>query len=180
MGYIDQNLISGEQVAYRSGLHWIVLIRAITVAAVLGLFGLLMLYLGGPARRLLPPGGSVPQPPGTASSDGLATAFLAIGVVALVIAAIYLLAAIVRRRSAEFAVTNKRIIFKTGVARRTTQEIFLNKVESVNVGEGLLGRTLNYGSIAIRGTGGSIEPFHKIAHAQEFRRQVQEQISRNP
>src|ERR1700733_4296592 len=108
MGYIDQNLISGEQVAYRSGLHWIVLVRAITVSVVLGLFGLLMLYLGGPARRQLPFRGTVPQAPGTASPDGLATAFLAIGIVALAIAAIYLLTAIVRRRSAEFAVTNKR------------------------------------------------------------------------
>jgi hypothetical protein len=44
----------------------------------------------------------------------------------------------------------------------------------------MLGRALNYGTINVRGTGGTLEPFHKIAHAQEFRRHVQEQISKNP
>jgi uncharacterized membrane protein YdbT with pleckstrin-like domain len=104
----------------------------------------------------------------------------AFGVIAIVVGVIGLLAAIVRRRGAEFAVTNKRVIFKTGVMRRSSEEIFLSKVESVTVNEGMLGRMLDYGTINVRGTGGTLEPFHKIAHAQEFRRHVQEQISNNP
>jgi uncharacterized membrane protein YdbT with pleckstrin-like domain len=163
MGYIEQNLVSGEQVAYRTGLHWIVLLRAIIVAVVLGFFGVVMLAEGS-------------QVNGTQSLQ-IVSSF---GVIAIVVGAIYLLAAIIRRRGAEFAVTNKRVIFKTGVMRRSSEEIFLNKVESVTVNEGMLGRALNYGTVNVRGTGGTLEPFHKIAHAQEFRRHVQEQISKNP
>ena len=163
MGYIEKNLISGEQVAYRTGLHWIVLLRAIIVAVVLGFFGVVMLAEGSQVKD--------------AQSRQVVSA---LGVVAIVIGAIGLLAAIIRRNGAEFAVTNKRVIFKTGVMRRSSEEIFLSKVESVTVNEGLLGRALDYGTINVRGTGGTLEPFHKIAHAQEFRRHVQEQISKNP
>jgi len=44
----------------------------------------------------------------------------------------------------------------------------------------IFGRIFGYGSIVLRGTGGSTEPFHKIARPLEFRRQVQEQIARLP
>jgi hypothetical protein len=36
---------------------------------------------------------------------------------------------------------------------------------------------LDYGTIIISGTGGSKEPFHKIAASMTFRRRVQDQIS---
>lgn len=163
MGYVDQNLISGEQVEYRGALHWIVLLRSMMVAAVFSIFGIVMLVQASQLRS--------PQSRQTVS---------VLGAIAILVGVADLLAAIVRRRSAEFAVTNKRVIFKTGVVRRVIQEMFLGKIESVSVDEGLMGRALNYGTISIRGTGGTIEPFHKIAHAQEFRRQVQEQISKNP
>lgn len=163
MGYIESNLIDGEQVAYRSGLHWIVLMRSIVVAAVLAALGVVMLAESGHVddlqyRRIV----------------------LIAGGAAIAVGAIDVLVAIIVRSGAEFAVTNKRVIFKTGLMRRRSEEIFLNKIESVNVGEGLLGRALNYGTINVRGTGGTLEPFHKIAHAQEFRRQIQDQISKNP
>jgi uncharacterized membrane protein YdbT with pleckstrin-like domain len=163
MGYVEQNLIGGEKVAYRSGLHWIVLLRSIVIAAVLGVLGVVMLAEGSQVKD-------------TQSTQVVS----ALGAVAIVVGGIYLLAAIIRRRGAEFAVTNKRVIFKTGVMRRSSEELFLNKVESITVNEGMLGRALNYGTINVRGTGGTLEPFHKIAHAQEFRRHVQEQISQNP
>src|SRR4029077_10547957 len=147
MGYVEQNLISGEEIAYRSGLHWIVLLRSMVVAALLGLLGVVMLVEGSQVKD--------------AQARQAVSAF---GVVAIVIGAIYLLAAMIRRHGAEFAVTNKRVIFKTGVMRRSSEELFLNKVESITVNEGMLGRALNYGTINVRGTGGTLEPFHKIAH----------------
>jgi hypothetical protein len=35
---------------------------------------------------------------------------------------------------------------------------------------------LGYGSVIVRGTGGTFETFGRIAHPNEFRRQVQQQI----
>ena len=59
---------------------------------------------------------------------------------------------------------------------RKSIEVLLPKVESIGVDESGLGRIFGYGSVIIRGTGGTFETLGKIAHPNEFRRQVQQQI----
>lgn len=78
------------------------------------------------------------------------------------------------RWSDEFVITNKRIICKTGIFSRRTVEMNLNKIESVNVDQGIMGRMLGYGTITIIGTGGTRESFPDIADAVEFRKRFQE------
>jgi len=74
----------------------------------------------------------------------------------------------------EFAVTNKRVIAKTGLISRKTIELNLNKIESVNVNQSILGRILSYGNIQINGTGGTKEILLNIKKPLEFRRKFQE------
>jgi hypothetical protein len=77
--------------------------------------------------------------------------------------------------SSEFAVTNRRIIAKWGVARtRHSVETNLDKVEAVIINQSFLGSRLNYGSIIVKGVGGSGEPFPSIANPMEFRGQILE------
>jgi uncharacterized membrane protein YdbT with pleckstrin-like domain len=78
------------------------------------------------------------------------------------------------RYSDEFAITNKRIIVKTGLISRKTLEMNLNKIESVNVDQSILGRMLGYGTIRIIGTGGTREEFPNISNPIEFRKKFQE------
>src|SRR5262249_43319724 len=56
--------------------------------------------------------------------------------------------------------------------RRHTVEMNMDKVESVDVDQSILGRMLNCGDITIRGTGVGIEPLHNIDAPLEFRNQV--------
>jgi len=98
------------------------------------------------------------------------------GFALLVLAGLCVLVGHLKRKSTEMAVTNKRILIKTGLLSRNTFELLLSKVESIGVQEGLMGRMLEYGSVVVRGTGGTPEPFSTIAHPLEFRRQVQQQI----
>jgi hypothetical protein len=65
---------------------------------------------------------------------------------------------------------------ESGVIRRLSIELLLNKIESIAVNQGLLGRALDYGTVVVRGTGGTAEPFTEVRYALEFRRQVQTQI----
>jgi uncharacterized membrane protein YdbT with pleckstrin-like domain len=53
----------------------------------------------------------------------------------------------------EIAVTDRRVIVKTGLIRRHTAEMNMDKVESVTVYQSVLGRLLGYGSVHVRGTG---------------------------
>ena len=74
----------------------------------------------------------------------------------------------------EFAITNKRVIVKTGLIRRRTVELNLTKIESVNVNQSVLGRILGFGSIQIVGTGGTRELFTNIRKPLRFRKKFQE------
>lgn len=80
-------------------------------------------------------------------------------------------------KSSEFGVTNRRVLVKVGIFGRRSLEILLPKVEGVGVQQGLLGRSLGYGTIIVSGTGGTKEPFKMIAKPLDFRRQVQQQIA---
>jgi uncharacterized membrane protein YdbT with pleckstrin-like domain len=75
-----------------------------------------------------------------------ATVFFVVPLLALVWVAIII-------KSTEMAVTNKRVIVKTGWIMRDTTELKLSKVESVNVSQGLSGRLFNYGTVTVNGTG---------------------------
>ncbi len=55
----------------------------------------------------------------------------------------------------EFAVTNRRVISKRGFVWRETEEMNMDKVETVDVSQTILGRILGYGTMRITGTGGT-------------------------
>ncbi|MDO8597339.1 MAG: PH domain-containing protein, partial [Sulfuricaulis sp.] len=73
-------------------------------------------------------------------------------------------------RTTELAVTNKRIISKSGVIQRTTMELSLDKIESIKVDQGIMGRILNFGLITISGTGGDKTPIESIADPLQFQK----------
>jgi uncharacterized membrane protein YdbT with pleckstrin-like domain len=154
MGYIEQNLMPGEQVIYRAKLHWIVFLSPI----ILGLVGVVILL------------------PGLANSDMQALGGCGGGIL-LLLAALSGVSAVISYTTSEFALTNKRVLVKVGFIRRHSLELLLTKVEGVGVDQGILGRMLGYGTIVVTGTGGTKEPFKNIVDPLEFRKRVQSQIS---
>jgi uncharacterized membrane protein YdbT with pleckstrin-like domain len=148
MSYVEKHLMPGEQIEYRANLHWLVFLLPI------------LLFI--PAVWLYFVGGNIAK---------FFALFLIVGVL------VTGLIAVIERRTSEFAVTNKRVLIKTGLIRRHSLETLLSKIESIGVAQSILGRILGFGTIVISGTGGSKEPFHKIADPMQFRRRVQEQIA---
>ena len=160
MAYIEKNLVPGEKVLYKTRLHWIVLIWPVVVGLVLGSTGLVFVIGGCEA-----------------SGKGNSYAgMIIVGLFFLVGAAILLAGGLIRNNSTEAAVSNKRVLIKTGFITRKSIEVLLLKIESIGVNESFVGRALGYGSVAIRGTGGTLETFGKIANPNEFRKQVQQQV----
>lgn len=93
-------------------------------------------------------------------------------------AAVSIGAGLIRKNSTEVAVSNRRVLIKTGLISRKTIEVTLSKVESVGVDESAFGRMLGYGDVIVRGTGGTSESFTRIANPEELSRQVQGQLGR--
>lgn len=74
----------------------------------------------------------------------------------------------------ECVVTSKRVIFKSGILFTNTIEMNLTKIESLSIQQSLLGKLLDYGTIQIRGTGGTIETFLNVNKPLEIRKKIQQ------
>lgn len=83
-----------------------------------------------------------------------------------------LLFAHAKRKTTEMAVTNRRVILKRGVLSCVTFEMPLSKVENVSIHQGLIGRVLNYGTVAIGGSGGTKAWISGIVSPAAFRHAV--------
>lgn len=164
MGYIENNLVPGEKVIYKTGYHWIVIFWSLFLSIFLDAAAIAALIYGLSA----------------ADKSENSKFFVIGGIAVLVLSSIILIQAVIRRRSTEVAVSNKRVLIKTGIVARKSIEVLLAKVESIGVEESAAGRMLGYGSVVVRGTGGTFETFHNISHPDEFRRQVQAQIGASP
>jgi len=166
MSYIESNLVPGETVMYQTRLHWIVMLGHIIVGCLLLILpGALLLYY------------ALSQ----ATVDSSSSHMMKVAGLALLIGGLFVMViGMVRRSATEMAVTNRRVVVKTGLASRKTIEMLLNKVESIEVIETTIGRMLGYGAIVVIGTGGTTEPFHNVAHPLQFRSQVQQQIEKLP
>lgn len=145
MSYIDRHLLPGEVVTFRTRLHWKIFVVPVTVSLVMVAVAV---WAFSANRRLwaIPP---------------------------VAIALILLLAAWIRRRSSEFAVTNKRVIIKLGVTTTRSMELLLSKIEGITVTQSLWGRMFGFGEIVVTGSGGTQEPFDGIQSPLDFRQAVQ-------
>ncbi|MDD4355643.1 MAG: PH domain-containing protein [Smithellaceae bacterium] len=76
--------------------------------------------------------------------------------------------------TSESAITNKRIMIKTGFISPNTFEMSHSKIESINVIQSVPGRILGYGTIVVMGTGSTRDPFVFIRDPLEFRRKFLE------
>ena len=81
-------------------------------------------------------------------------------------------------KTTEIAITNKRIIAKFGFISRSTIEINLPKVESVQVDQGVMGRMLDYGTIIVAGAGTPNLSIPGAADPLEFRKHFMEAADR--
>jgi hypothetical protein len=81
--------------------------------------------------------------------------------------------AILAVKTSELVITDRRVLIKVGFIQRQTFEMFISKIESVAVVQGMIGKMLDYGTVEIRGTGGSSQSFATIAAPLQFRDAIQ-------
>ncbi|MGJ4880702.1 MULTISPECIES: PH domain-containing protein [unclassified Bradyrhizobium] len=149
--YIDEILQPGEKVLYSTNAHWMFYLPAI--GAWIVVFGLLVL-----SRMTV--------------NDNLVLLCLATAAVIAIVALYWTVRAWFHRLTTETDVTNRRVVHKTGFIKRRTFEMALDKVESVDVNQTIMGRVLNYGDVTILGVGEGKETISTIAEPLAFRNAI--------
>jgi len=79
----------------------------------------------------------------------------------------------VRLRCIEQGLTNKRVVFKKGIISRSTEELKLKSVETVEIEQSVLGRLLGYGNVKVTGRGISDVVFRGIADPILVKKQIE-------
>lgn len=174
MGFIEENIMDGENVIYRAKLHWVIFLLPL-VFFVPFIFSILSFAFSA-SFSLSPPPAQARAAMGRVDID-LLTLVVQFAPMLLILTIITGVPSLINYKTSEFAVTNKRVLAKYGFIRRRSTEILLTKIEGVIIDQGILGRSLGYGSVIISGTGSLKNHFKKISNPLEFRKIVQNQIS---
>lgn len=148
--YVSSTLAKGERVVFQTGLHW----AAYIPSGIVILIGMLQLFSLATLKK---------------EEVG---ATIAISCILLLMG--FLLAGLtfLNIRFSEFAVTNRRVVMKTGLIRRKTIDLFLNKVDTVSASEGLIGRLLGYATVRVT-VAVERQKFKNVARPLEFVRFIQ-------
>ncbi len=146
MSFINANLLPGETVLFRTRLHWKVYVLPLCGTILLAAAAVWILTSTAPHLLALIPG---------------------------ILALLLLVGPWLRRRTSEFAVTNKRVVVKLGALNTRSLELLLPKVEAITVEQTLAGRMFGYGEIVVTGSGGTNERFEGIQAPLAFRQAVQ-------
>jgi len=149
--YIDEILQPGEKILYSTTVHWIFYTPGV-LAWVVAVVGWIM------ERR--------------SEASGVEVFWLAISVVAGLVAIYWTFFFFNDTATTETDVTSLRVVHKEGFIKRRTFEMNLDKVESVDVDQTILGRILSYGDVTIRGVGEGFETIKTIAHPLQFRNNI--------
>jgi uncharacterized membrane protein YdbT with pleckstrin-like domain len=90
-----------------------------------------------------------------------------------VIGVIYFLAEGIRILNTEIALTDRRLIMKTGFFTRRTSELELASVETVQLNQSFWGRLFGFGQLSVHGTGEALWKSPMIAAPLAFRRDIE-------
>jgi uncharacterized membrane protein YdbT with pleckstrin-like domain len=146
MNYIENNLQAGEEIKYVAKLHFFLFVQPLV-------FLLLGWWLYGSETGVLHYGGMF---------------LLLIGVVSLV-------QRLLVKIGSAYAVTNKRVVLKTGVISRKAVDLVLAKCEGLHIKQSVWGRIFGFGTITVT-TGGVTSSYPFIANPLAFRREINTQI----
>jgi Bacterial PH domain len=161
---IDSNLLSGEQIVFQTTKHWFAPIRASLIA--------ILMVLGAGVIRWLSPTGE-----GIVGSIGGLFDLVSTGL--LLVAIAWILYNVAVFLSANFGVTNMRVLRYEGIVRRRSSETLLSMLTDVQLTEPLLGRMLGFGNLRILTASGSagVDVFETVKAAAALRTAIEEQKS---
>ncbi len=157
-GYVRSILMPNEKVLATARIHWVIYMSP-TIFTLLGLIFTIVYFSGFPSTPSDSTAGIILFMPFCCIPSWL------IGLIGFIVT-------FLRKSTTEFALTNKRVIGKRGVIRRNSLELVLEKVESIRVDQGILGRILDYGTLVVTGSGGTDQLIPFIAEPMELKKTI--------
>lgn len=96
-----------------------------------------------------------------------------IAVIAAVLGVLLLAWQILRQWTTEIALTDRRLIFKTGLIARTARMLSVPKLTGATVHQSVSGRLLRYGSVEVEDVGNSAILINQVGDPRGFGRAIE-------
>ena len=152
MGRAKNYLSNKERIVYETHLHWVLFIESVSYLVIALLISAAAYKYGGEYAKLI---------------HYISLPFWLYGGVKVFLEWI-------QHASADFIITNSRVILKVGVLKRSSLSIPLTKIESIEIDQTLIGQLLGFGTIHITGTGTATSKFEYISSPGTFRQRIQQ------
>lgn len=151
MLYVQQSLGPKEELVHVGHFHWMYTVNAF-MSIVFGMLISLAVIAGGIIFKKMT-GVFPPDIPVTVAIPALPVYVKGMAFLMFVFGVYSFAIKMVHKATTEIAITDARLIYKTGVVARNVGEISIDRIEGVNVLQSILGRIFGYGRLAVRGMG---------------------------
>jgi uncharacterized membrane protein YdbT with pleckstrin-like domain len=148
MSYIDNNLLPGERIIFRTRKSKILFIWPLILAILSVMVSNYMMH-----------------------NTILKTVVFA----PWVVTGIFWVYSLLEYYTSEYAVTDKRVMMREGFFARHANEMRLTAISQVNVDQNLFGMMLNFGTVSINAFG-AFDSYPQISYPFDFQRSVNQQL----
>lgn len=162
MGLIEDGLAPDEQLLLHRHKHWKTIVGAIVVGLVSTAIAITLLVLLLDWRL-----------------DGTWEGILGVtlGVAWLTAFAAWTIAPLIRWATTHFAITNRRLIFRTGVFTKTGIDIPLARINSVQFRHELIDRMFGTGTLIVESASDEPLEFDDIPHVEQVHRMLYDELN---
>lgn len=151
MLYIQESLGPDEKLVHVGKFHWMYTVHAFS-SILWGLFISIIIIIAGIIFNIQ----TGVFPPNIGYFTAIPYLHPGIRIASFIVFVLGLLSfaqMMVVKATTEIAITNNRLVYKRGLVARQVGEMSIDRIEGVNVLQGILGRLLGYGRVAVRGMG---------------------------
>lgn len=176
LDYVRQSLTEDEELVHVAHFHWMYTVSAV-INIIIGVAIAVTIIVGsikiGP---MLPSFFAFDVPPDAGWIELVRAINPGIKIIAFMAFALGLMRyahMMIIKATTEIAITNKRLIYKRGLVARYVGEINIDRIEGVNVLQGIWGRIFNFGRVMVRGMGVGEVVLPSIEDPIKFRRKIE-------
>lgn len=167
--YVERNLRKDEKIVLRAKISWLTLVVPVIWCV---LVEVLYFYL---MNKLEGASSSSSSSSANAAGGQIKTILL---IVCQLFALVPLIKQILINTTTHLAITNKRVVGKTGILRVLAFDYPINKIDNVTYGGGIFGNLFKYYTVVVQSSSSDKAAIKAISNAQAFKNAVTEAVER--
>lgn len=176
MDYIRDSLGDDEELVHIGHFHWMYTVSAIVNVVISVVLAVAVIVIAIMVEPYLPAslrGGAGIGDSWLAQVRDVNPAIKILAFLILVMGLFRYAQMMIIKVTTEIVITNKRLVYKRGLVARYVGEMNIDRIEGVNVLQGIVGRIFNYGRVMVRGMGVGEIVLPPIENPLLFRRKIE-------